>query len=1004
MDYYTYGNSDIAKMMFDAVLKLTNTGGSFSGFYTFMVLVAFFAVLGKVIYMQDFRPLAGWFITIVVVFGTMFIPKTTVQIVDITNPTSVKVVNNVPLGLAFFGSATSTIGKWFGSAADIVFTPINDINYSNTGLVFGANSYRSLRKVNVMRYMPELQYDISQFIENCSAYDISLYKFYSVAQLRDSTDLLTVMGQTNQALTTPVFNSTTKALETKTCIDAYASIKPRVLSLASNPALLTALTADMRSDIVSSSGQMTSTQKNKVLTNMQATYTQMFFNASKSSQQIITQEAMVNAFKTASLQHAQFSGSPAQMQAAIASATAENQAVVQHNTAAVMASKYLPIVSNVIEAILIGLFPLVLGFAIVAGMAAFNAIWNYVATLLWIKLWPGLFAMINGIGGMYHVMQTRAATANVGGTTLANSLDVIGVSNSTIAFAGYLSMAVPLIAWGLVKLGSTGLQSAFGSATASTQKTGDQAAASVGAGNTSVGNVSMNTSRANIMDNPFVAREQGYAGTTVSNTSGGQYTQAAAGLPVTASQDLSRVAEASSRVAQTQRAVQTESANLSQATSATQAQTWAYMSSKGDGYAQSVLNSSSATASDKQAFNQLRQTVSEVASKNGVTLDSTTTDKLALQLGGGLNNQSTSSSGNSQSTSTSGGNSRSTQNSSNGLVASLSQMIRGNVGLDTAHSSSQKVDQIASDMVKAASSQGIQLSSDLSNSIASSDSFKHDLQSGNTYAQGLNSAIMQQQSAQHSYGMAVEQASSAEKALSDTTRASTSIGTNLAALTAQYAESHPGENLNSPESIQSQKEFIAQKLGVSSSMPEETGLRESVSSNLANGSKNVAALYNGGSSQVNSFGSNGANSVAKSAGDLATMNVQSGFEQKGAEVGAGMSNQQQKIGNGDKQVGTETANIQGLVGTTSQLTSTQKFFNADGSSFGSKEENPNSPEYMSDKNIEKSKQVQTLTGNNGGEQFPKPPGDPIRTPQTTLAGDNSVPLRKLNRNPSKIRR
>lgn len=84
----------------------------------------------------------------------------------------------------------------------------------------------------------------------------------------------------------------------------------------------------------------------------------------------------------------------------------------------------------------------------------------------------------------------------------------------------------------------------------------------------------------------------------------------------------------------------------------------------------------------------------------------------------------------------------------------------------------------------------------------------------------------------------------------------------------------------------------------------------------------------------------------------------SGFEQKGAEVRFGMSINS-KIGNGDKQVGTETANIQGLVGTTSQLTSTQKFFNADGSSFGSKEENPNSPEYMSDKNIEKSKQVQT---------------------------------------------
>ena len=969
MDYYTYGNSDIAKMMFDAVLKLTNTGGSFSGFYTFMVLVAFFAVLGKVIYMQDFRPLAGWFIAIVVVFGTMFIPKTTVQIVDITNPTSVKVVNNVPLGLAFFGSATSTIGKWFGSAADIVFTPINDINYSNTGLVFGANSYRSLRKVNVMRYMPELQYDISQFIENCSAYDISLYKFYNVAQLRDSTDLLTVMGQTNQALTTPVFNSTTKALETKTCIDAYASIKPRVLSLASNPALLTALTADMRSDIVSSSGQMTSTQKNKVLTNMQATYTQMFFNASKSSQQIITQEAMVNAYKTASLQHAQFSGSPAQMQAAIASATAENQAVVQHNTAAVMASKYLPIVSNVIEAILIGLFPLVLGFAIVAGMAAFNAIWNYVATLLWIKLWPGLFAMINGIGGMYHVMQTRAATANVGGTTLANSLDVIGVSNSTIAFAGYLSMAVPLIAWGLVKLGSTGLQSAFGSATASTQKTGDQAAASVGAGNTSVGNVSMNTSRANIMDNPFVAREQGYAGTTVSNTSGGQYTQAAAGLPVTASQDLSRVAEASSRVAQTQRAVQTESANLSRATSATMAQTAAYMATKGDGYMQSLTNSSGVSTADQATFSQTKSAIEEVAKRNGVTLGSETASRITAQLG----------------------------------VGAGVNPIKASLTTDNSHQSSQRLEQVASEMMRATSGMQMALSNSLSNTVANSEAFKHDLQSGNTFAQGLSESLSEQQTAQQSYSSALEKANSAEKAYSEATRASTSIGTNYAALTAQYAESHPGENLNSPESLQSQKEWVAEQLGIPSSMPEGTEFKESVNSSLANGSKSVAELYSGGRSQVEKTGRNNARSVGGSAGGLVTMDVESGFERNAAKVNQNIGKQGEEIKTGDYKVAQKTSSIQGDVATGSQLTPTHKAMTADGSS-GLGQDGASSPLDMSHRNAGKSNKIETLTENNGGEQFPKPPGDPIRTPQTTLVGDNSVPLRKLNRNPSKIRR
>jgi conjugal transfer mating pair stabilization protein TraG len=54
---------------------------------------------------------------VVLVFSVLIVPKVTVGIVDKTGGSAVKVVGNVPFGVAVLGSLTSTIGNTLTSCS-----------------------------------------------------------------------------------------------------------------------------------------------------------------------------------------------------------------------------------------------------------------------------------------------------------------------------------------------------------------------------------------------------------------------------------------------------------------------------------------------------------------------------------------------------------------------------------------------------------------------------------------------------------------------------------------------------------------------------------------------------------------------------------------------------------------------------------------------------------------------------------------------------------------------
>lgn len=139
----------------------------------------------------------------------------------------------------------------------------------------------------------------------------------------------------------------------------------------------------------------------------------------------------------------------------IATETATEKQIMQQSVSANIAMKYLPIMQTVLLGMMIGLFPVMIVLAIINTLT-WTVIKGYIFTLAYLQAWPLLFAVLNNAmtfylkaGGAYDV-------------TLSN-LSQIQQQHSMIAStAGWFSLSIPFIAYGMVK-GMGGVVSQAGS-------------------------------------------------------------------------------------------------------------------------------------------------------------------------------------------------------------------------------------------------------------------------------------------------------------------------------------------------------------------------------------------------------------------------------------------------------------------------------------------------------------------------------------------------------------
>jgi conjugal transfer mating pair stabilization protein TraG len=488
-EIYAYQNSESLFGIFNAAAAIHAS----SDYLAAVAAVAFCGFVAALI-AYAFAPekLQGWkwLATVVLVFSILIVPKVTVGIVDKTGGAPVKVVDNVPFGIAMLGSVTSTIGHTLTGLFETAFQVIpgqgalpSELAYEKNGLMFGNRLIRETG--NVVFQDPNFRTDLINFIHNCTMYDL-IDGTVSPSTFSSSGDVWPLMATPNPARFSTI-SASGSGVDVDTCPNVYANLNGRIpaqitliqgrLAFQLNPTLPGAAAA------AAIAGQI-----------QQAYLKSGIADASATAADLIRQNAVLNAINDTSNIIGQKVNDPAAMVLAVGRAQATAQQNASWLNYGKVAEQALPVFRNVIEAVTYALFPLlVLLLLLTSGRETLLAFKGYAAILIWIQLWPPLYAVLNYMASIY-ASYDLAAAADLGAGMKALSLQTASTIYSRAisgeAVVGYLAISIPFIAWAALKRmenfgtalvgGLSGLQGVLSGSTSA-----------AAAGNVNIGNVAM---------------------------------------------------------------------------------------------------------------------------------------------------------------------------------------------------------------------------------------------------------------------------------------------------------------------------------------------------------------------------------------------------------------------------------------------------------------------------------------------------------------------------------
>ncbi|MCX7214493.1 MAG: conjugal transfer protein TraG N-terminal domain-containing protein [Burkholderiales bacterium] len=482
-EIYAYGNVDTLTGVFNAIAAIMGGAG-------YLALIKTMAVTGVLVAAAAglFTPGRfhgwGWLMGLLLVYHAMFLPKADVAIVDKLGSQPPAVVGNVPIGVAFFGHATSLVGDVMTRFFETAFQVIPDTNaqlpealaYQKNGVMFGNRLIQASRAANVAD--PQLRADMIAFVHNCTVYDLQDGTI-DPAAFAQSTDIWALMGTPNPGR----FSTWGNPVQVDTCPAIYTRLNSRLpaeiararatLALQMNPTLDPSIAAGVID------GQLEQAYtKTRIAT------------AAQGAADLLRQNILINLVQDTHTLAGLRLNDPAATMLATARANATASTNASFITMGRIAAQALPMIRNVIEAVIYAVFPFVLLlFLLAQGKGLALAIKSFVMSLVWIQLWPPLYAILNYVGTLASANNLAAAASlgtNSRGLTLDTAAGIYQGAISDQAIAGYLVAAIPLIATAIIKGGEVAFQ-------AITASSAIQSAASSEAAATSKGLISQNS-------------------------------------------------------------------------------------------------------------------------------------------------------------------------------------------------------------------------------------------------------------------------------------------------------------------------------------------------------------------------------------------------------------------------------------------------------------------------------------------------------------------------------
>lgn len=487
LEIYTYGGGEALTQLFNGIAAAVGDDN-----YTTLIRVAALTgmayVLITVAFQPSFSKVGKWFVSFMVIYNAILLPKVDLVIVDKLNPSSNgTVIANVPWGLGYFAHMTSSIGDGITELAERNFSLPEDLKYHKHGTVMASSLVARTSEFQITN--PDMAANIREYMQQCVFYDVLLGK-YTLRELFEASNIWEHIRQT--ASPARSFRYQQNIL---TCAEGVG-----------------ALEQDWQQEIQDAtkvygqrffSDHQPDEAKAVLLSVLPISY-QYLTSVSESASDLIRQNMLINAVKQGLIANGATSDASAAIQN-FAVSRAEQQQRTAYAITGQLAARWLPIMKNVFEALFYGAFLFI--FLLTLLPSGVMILKTYLMSLFWVQSWAPLYAVLNLLMNLDAKGDSIAAAAQTGGyaLSLATASGIQQVNSDTAVLAGYLSMSIPFIAYGIIKGGAytfTHLAGYIGgvSQASATQASEEATTGNINLGNTSMSNHTMNNTSAHKHD------------------------------------------------------------------------------------------------------------------------------------------------------------------------------------------------------------------------------------------------------------------------------------------------------------------------------------------------------------------------------------------------------------------------------------------------------------------------------------------------------------------------
>lgn len=483
LEYVAFWSGEQVAELFEAAAALMNTGDYQSLLQTSALIGFLLMMTGAAIHYR-FKDLSVWAGVILFCAFALLIPKVPVTVSD-PKAGTVRVVDRVPLGLAFPACAANSVSVWAAESFETALGALDAERFTLFGAAFPQRAVEALYAAGPVD--PAVRGKLRSFVESCVATEILTDegKLTALTKAPSLSDLLLSGTWVNPARR--VFLDGTLY----SCKAAAGVVKEALEQDLEKVEEKLLLRLSGSGDAVLQEAVRKATAESEAI----------FLGTSRSLRESLRHAVLLNALPEGLGDFAKRSAAPVAAAAEIAKAQGNLATEINYRASAELAEAALPKLRSLLEMLVIGVFPVMIVMALALGIGATAMLRFYAVLLVWLALWAPIASVVNFLS-LADADPVSTLVKLYGGVTL-EAADVIRKAGTTSeAMAGTLMMLVPVISFAIAKVSDNGAAAWAGSVLAPAQSAANAQGATLSAGNISVGNASLgNTSMNNTLGN-----------------------------------------------------------------------------------------------------------------------------------------------------------------------------------------------------------------------------------------------------------------------------------------------------------------------------------------------------------------------------------------------------------------------------------------------------------------------------------------------------------------------